>query len=80
MISSQKAGNLNQQTTLKRKPFTIMGALCSPHFIKTPNNRRYRLNERRDDDIGVYMYWMLRLASNGRYDVLKRIDPRYCEA
>jgi hypothetical protein len=55
-----------------------MGRLTSPHYIKTPNRRYYRLNERRDDDLGVDMYWLLKVTSNGKYEVLKRLDPRYC--
>ena len=54
--------------------------LSSPHYIKTPNNRYFRLTERRDDDLGVYMYWMLTHVKNGKYEVLKRLDPRYCES
>ena len=57
-----------------------MGALISPHYIKTSNNRYLRLNERRDDDLGVYMYWTLKLTASGKYEVLKRLDPRYCES
>lgn len=63
-----------------KPPFiTIYGVLSSPHYIKTPKGRRFRLEERRDDDQGVYMYWMLRLTKPGKYEVLKRLDPRYCE-
>jgi hypothetical protein len=83
MTSSQKVGHLNQKLQLKRKPkrlFTIYGKLVSPHNIKTSNHRYYRLNEHRDDDLGVYMYWMLLRLPNGKYEVLKRLDPRYCEA
>ena len=58
---------------------TIYGRLVSPHNIKTPKGRYFRLTERRDDDQGVYMYWMLRLTKNGKYEVLRRLDPRYCE-
>ena len=58
--------------------FTIMGKLISPHYIKTPNNRYFRLTERRDDDLGVDMYWMLKVSIHGKYEVLKRLDPRYC--
>lgn len=25
------------------------------------------------------MYWMLKYAGCGMYEVLKRLDPRYCE-
>lgn len=57
-----------------------MGALISPHYIKTSHNRYLRLNERRDDDLGVYMYWTLKLTTSGKYEVLKRLDPRYCES
>ena len=57
---------------------TIYGKLVSPHNIKTPNHRYYRLTERRDDDLGVYMYWLLQRTVNGKYEVLKRLDPRYC--
>lgn len=64
-----------------KPPFiTIYGALSSPHYIKTPKGRYFRLEERRDDDQGVYMYWMIRLTRSGRYEVLKRLDPRYCES
>lgn len=63
-----------------KPPFiTIYGVLSSPHYIRTPKGRYFRLNERRDDDQGVYMYWMLKHAGNGKYEVLKRLDPRYCE-
>lgn len=71
---------LHQQLMRSKPPLiTIRGRLVSPHNIKTPNGRYFRLNERRDDDQGVYMYWMLKHAGNGRYEVLKRLDPRYCE-
>ena len=63
-----------------KPPFiTIYGVLSSPHYIRTPKGRYFRLEERRDDDQGVYMYWMLRLTKSGKYEVLKRLDPRYCE-
>ena len=66
---------------MRSKPplITIRGRLVSPHNIKTPKGRYFRLEERRDDDQGVYMYWMLRLTKSGKYEVLKRLDPRYCE-
>lgn len=79
---------MTQQLTLRQrlelKPsrlqsFTVYGELVNPYRIKTSNNRRFPLTERRDDELGVYMYWMLRLTRNGKYEVLKRIDPRYCE-
>jgi hypothetical protein len=57
-----------------------MGTLISPHYIKTLNNRYLRLCEHRDDDLGVLMYWMVRLTPSGKYEVLKRLDPRYCES
>lgn len=60
--------------------FTVYGKLVTPHYIKTSNNRMLRLTERRDDDLGVYMYWLLQLTKSGKYDVLRRIDPRYCES
>ena len=65
----------------RRKPplFTIYGKLIGTYYIKTPNNRLFRLSERRDDELGVYMYWMIRLTKNGKYEVLRRLDPRYCE-
>ena len=69
-----------RQQKRKLPQFTVMGALISPHYIKTSNNRYLRLNERRDDDLGVYMYWTLKLTASGKYDVLKRLDPRYCES
>lgn len=67
---------------MRSKPplITIRGRLVSPHNIKTPKGRYFRLNERRDDDQGVYMYWMLKHVGNGKYEVLKRLDPRYCES
>lgn len=79
MILNRTVGILMRK---KRKlPFlTIYGKLVSPHNIKTPNNRYYRLSERRDDDLGVYMYWLVRRAVNGKYDVIRRLDPRYCES
>lgn len=81
MTSSQKVGHLNQKLQLRPKHlFTIYGKLVSPHNIKTSNHRYYRLNEHRDDDLGVYMYWMLLRLPNGKYEVLKRVDPRYCES
>lgn len=81
MTLSQKVGHLNQKLLLKPKHLlTIYGKLVTPHNIKTSNHRYYRLNEHRDDDLGVYMYWMLLRLPNGKYDVIKRIDPRYCEA
>ena len=55
-----------------------MGKLISPHYIKTPNNRYFRLTERRDDDLGVDMYWLLKVTISGKYDVIKRLDPRFC--
>ena len=70
---------LRQLRQSKPQLLTIFGKLISPHYIKTPNNRYFRLIERRDDDLGVYMYWMLRLTKNGKYEVLRRLDPRYCE-
>jgi hypothetical protein len=70
---------LRQLRQSKPQLLTIFGRLVSPHYIKTPNNRYFRLIERRDDDLGVYMYWMLRLTKNGKYEVLRRLDPRYCE-
>ena len=70
---------LQQKRQRKLPFFTIKGKLLTPHYIKTSNNRYYRLNERRDDDLGVEMYWMLKLLKNGKYDVLRRLDPRYCE-
>jgi hypothetical protein len=60
--------------------FTVYGKLVTPHYIKTFDNRMLRLTERRDDDLNVYMYWLLELTKSGKYDVLKRIDPRYCES
>jgi hypothetical protein len=69
-----------QQTRSKPPLVTIYGALVSPHYIKTPKGRYFRLIERRDDDQGVYMYWMLTHIKNGKYEVLKRLDPRYCES
>lgn len=60
--------------------FTVYGKLVTPHYIKTSNNRMLRLTERRDDDLDVYMYWLLQLTKSGKYDVLRRIDPRYCES
>lgn len=83
MTLSQKVGTLSQKLQLRQKPkhlFTVYGKLVSPHNIKTSNHRYYRLNEHRDDDLGVYMYWMLLRLPNGKHDVIKRIDPRYCEA
>lgn len=83
MTSSQKVGHSKLLRQKLRKPkhlFTIYGRLVTPHNIKTSNHRYYRLNEHRDDDLGVYMYWMLRRLPNGKYEVLKRLDPRYCEA
>lgn len=62
------------------QPFTVYGKLVNPYRIKTPNNCRFPLSERREDDLGVYMYWMIRLTRSGRYEVLKRLDPRYCES
>ena len=72
---------LQQQKRARRKPplLTLKGRLITPHFIKTSNNQSFRLNERRDDDLDVEMYWMLKLLKNGRYEVIKRLDPRYCE-
>lgn len=60
--------------------FTVYGKLVTPHYIKTSDNRMLRLTERRDDDLDVYMYWLLQLTKSGKYDVLRRIDPRYCES
>lgn len=60
--------------------FTVYGKLVTPHYIKTSDNRMLRLTERRDDDLGIYMYWLLQLTKSGKYDVLRRIDPRYCES
>ena len=60
--------------------FTVYGKLVTPHNIQTSDNRILRLTERRDDDLGVYMYWLLQLTKSGKYDVLRRIDPRYCES
>lgn len=60
--------------------FTVYGKLVTPHYIKTSDNRMLRLTERRDDDLGVYMYWLLQLTKSGKYGVLRRIDPRYCES
>ena len=60
--------------------FTVYGKLVTPHNIQTSDNRMLRLTERRDDDLGVYMYWLLQLTKSGKYDVLRRIDPRYCES
>lgn len=71
---------MQQTRRRKRKQFTVMGTLISPHYIKTSNNRYLRLSERRDDDLGVVMYWMVQLTSSGKYEVLKRLDPRYCES
>ena len=74
---------LKQQLKQRKRKlplFTVMGALISPHYIKTSDNRYLRLSERRDDDLGVLMYWMVRLTSSGKYEVLKRLDPRYCES
>ena len=83
MTLNLKVGTLSQKLQLRRKPkrlFTVYGKLVSPHNIKTSNHRYYRLNEHRDDDLGVYMYWMLLRLPNGKHDVIKRLDPRYCEA
>jgi hypothetical protein len=60
--------------------FTVYGKLVTPHYIQTSDNRMLRLTERRDDDLNVYMYWLLELTKSGKYDVLRRIDPRYCES
>ena len=60
--------------------FTVYGKLVTPHYIKTSDNRMLRLTERRNDDLNVYMYWLLQLTKSGKYDVLRRIDPRYCES
>jgi hypothetical protein len=60
--------------------FTVYGKLVTPYNIKTSDNRMLRLTERRDDDLNVYMYWLLQLTKSGKYDVLRRIDPRYCES
>lgn len=60
--------------------FTVYGKLVTPHYIKTSDNRMLRLTEQRDDDLNVYMYWLLQLTKSGKYDVLRRIDPRYCES
>ena len=60
--------------------FTVYGKLVTPHNIQTSDNRILRLTERRDDDLNVYMYWLLQLTKSGKYDVLRRIDPRYCES
>lgn len=60
--------------------FTVYGKLVTPHYIKTSDNRMLRLTERRDDDLNVGMYWLLQLTKSGKYDVLRRIDPRYCES
>lgn len=60
--------------------FTIYGKLVTPHNIQTSDNRILRLTERRNDDLNVYMYWLLQLTKSGKYDVLRRIDPRYCES
>ena len=60
--------------------FTIYGKLVTPYNIQTSDNRMLRLTERRDDDLNVYMYWLLQLTKSGKYDVLRRIDPRYCES
>jgi hypothetical protein len=60
--------------------FTVYGKLVTPHYIQTSDNRMLRLTERRDDDLNVYMYWLLQLTKSGKYDVLRRIDPRYCES
>ena len=72
---------MQQKRHRKRKfpQFTVMGTLISPHYIKTHNNRYLRLSERRDDDLGVVMYWMVQLTASGKYEVIKRLDPRYCE-
>ena len=60
--------------------FTVYGKLVTPHNIQTSDNRILRLTERRDDDLNVYMYWLLQLTKSGKYDVLRRIDPRYCKS
>ena len=60
--------------------FTVYGKLVTPHNIQTSDNRMLRLTERRNDDLNVYMYWLLQLTKSGKYDVLRRIDPRYCES
>lgn len=60
--------------------FTVYGKLVTPHYIKTSDNRMLRLTERRNDDLNVDMYWLLQLTKSGKYDVLRRIDPRYCES
>lgn len=79
MTSSLKVGRLMVVQRSKPLLITIYGRLVSPHNIKTPKGRYFRLTERRDDDLGVYMYWMIRHVGNGKYEVLKRLDPRYCE-
>lgn len=80
MISSLQVGH-SMSLRRRRKPplFTVYGKLIGTHYIKTPNNRLFRLSERRDDELGVYMFWTLRLTKHGKYDVIKRLDPRYCE-
>lgn len=82
MTLNQKAGQLVANKKVKRNKlhlFTVFGKLVSPHYIKTSNRRYYRLSERRDDDLNVDMYWLLQLTKYGKYEVLRRIDPRYCE-
>ena len=79
-MQNQRQKHLQRQQRRRKPIITVMGTLISPHYIKTPNNRYLRLSERRDDDLGVLMYWMVRLTSSGKYEVLKRLDPRYCEA
>ena len=79
-MQQQRQKHQQKQRRRKFPQFTVMGTLISPHYIKTPNNRYLRLSERRDDDLGVLMYWMVQLTSSGKYEVLKRLDPRYCES
>lgn len=65
---------------MRNKQFAVKGKLVTPHYIETDNRRTLRLTERRDDDLGIYMYWLLKLTKNGKYEVIRRIDPRYCES
>lgn len=70
---------LKQQTRSNPSIVTVYGRLKSTRFIEAPNGHRFLLSEHRNDDQGVYMYWMLKYAGCGMYEVLKRLDPRYCE-
>ena len=69
----------SQQRRSNPSIITVYGKLISTRFIEAPNGHRFLLSEHRNDDQGVYMYWMLRYAGSGMYEVIKRLDPRYCE-